>query len=125
MRKRVFRSIVWRTAVRVLVNVVGFAAVAVRSRSQMAAEYLFLRKQLALYRERQVKRRRADDATRIPLVMLSHLIDWKAVLTIVKPDTLIRWHRKGFRFFWRWRSRFASPILAGLHHEYRLERVAA
>jgi putative transposase len=71
----------------------------------VAAENLFLRKQLAFYRERQVKPRRADDATRITLVVLSHLIEWKAVLTVVKPDTLIRWHRQGFRLFWRWKSR--------------------
>lgn len=83
----------------------------------------FLRKQLALYRERQVKPRRADDATRITLVVLSRLIDWRAVLTIVKPDTLIRWHRKGFRLFWH--RVIAAPILAGLHHEYRLELWAA
>jgi len=55
MWKHVFRSIVWRTAVRLMVDVVRFASVAVRSRSQLAAENLFLRKQLALYRERQVK----------------------------------------------------------------------
>jgi hypothetical protein len=71
----------------------------------LAAENLFLRKQLALYQERRVKPRRADDALRIALVTLSRLIDWKAVLTVVKPDTLIRWHRKGFRLFWRWKSR--------------------
>ena len=88
-----------------LVDVVRFALVGIRSRSQLAAENLFLRKQLALYRERRVKPRRADDATRITLVMLSHLIELRAVLTIVKPDTLIRWHRKGFRLFWRWKSR--------------------
>jgi putative transposase len=105
MPNHVFRSVVWRTAIRVLVDVVTFASVAVRSRSQLAAENLFLRKQLALYCERQVKPHRADDATRITLVMLAHLIDWRAVLTIVKPDTLIRWHRKGFRLFWRWKSR--------------------
>jgi hypothetical protein len=90
MRKHSSRSIVWRTAVRLLVDVVRFAFVGFRSRSQLAAENLFLRRQLALYRERQVKPRRADDATRITLVMLSHLIDWRDVLTIVKPDTLIR-----------------------------------
>src|SRR2546422_9787897 len=61
-------------------------------------------KQLALYVERQVKPRRADDATRIALVALSWLIDWRRILTIVKPNTLIRWHRKGFRLFWRWKS---------------------
>jgi len=50
--------------------------------------------------------------------MLSHLIDWKAVLTIVKPDTLIRWHRKGFRFFWRWRSRAPGrpPLPSDVQH---------
>jgi hypothetical protein len=82
-----------------------------RSHAQLAAENLFLRKQLALYIERQVKPRRADDATRIALVALSWLIHWRGVLTIVKPDTLIRWHRKGFRLFWRWKSRPAG----GLH----------
>jgi hypothetical protein len=55
--------------------------------------------------ERQVKPRRADDATRIVLVALSRLIDWRRVLTVVKPDTLICWHRKGFQLFWRWKSR--------------------
>jgi putative transposase len=75
-----------------------------RPHVQLAAENLFLRKQLALYLERQVKPRRADNATRIALVALSRLIDWHRVLTVVKPDTLIRWHRKGFRLFWRWKS---------------------
>jgi putative transposase len=102
MRKHLSGSIVWRTAVRLLVDVVRFASIGFRSHSELAAENLFLRKQLALYRERQVTPRRADDATRIALVLLSRLIDWRAVLTIVKPDTLIRWHRKVFRLFWRW-----------------------
>src|SRR5262245_35372170 len=96
-------------AVRIVVQIgrdlLRFAATAVRSHAQLAAENLFLRKQLALYVERAVRPRRADDATRIALVGLSWLIDWRRVLTIVKPDTLIRWHRKGFRLFWRWRSR--------------------
>jgi len=70
---------------------------AFRSRSQLATENLFLRKPLALYAERRVRARRADDATRMTLVLLARLIDWRGVLTIVKPDTLIRWHRKGFR----------------------------
>ncbi|PYR94127.1 MAG: hypothetical protein DMF84_06110 [Acidobacteria bacterium] len=65
---------------------------------------MFLRQQLALYMERQVKPRRADDATRIILVTLSRLVNWRQLLVIVKADTLIRWHRKGFRLFWRWKS---------------------
>jgi hypothetical protein len=86
-------------------DVVRLVAAAARSHAQLAAENLFLRKQMALYVERQVKPRRADDATRIALVALSWLIEWRRVLTVVKPDTLIRWHRRGFQLFWRWKSR--------------------
>ena len=74
-------------------------------RVQLSAENLFLRKQLALYVERQVKPRRADDVTRSTLVILSWLAPWRDRLTIVKPDTLIRWHRRGFQLLWRWKSR--------------------
>jgi putative transposase len=105
MRKGSFSSIAWQTARRVLVDVLRLLALGVRSRSHLAAENLFLRKQLALYAERRVKARRADDATRITLILLARVIDWRVVLTIVKPDTLIRWHRKGFRLFWRWKSK--------------------
>ena len=97
MRKRSASSIVWRTAVRLLIDALTFVSLGLRSRSQLTAENLFLRKQLALYQERRVKPRRADDATRITLLVLSRLTDWRAILTIVKPDTLTRWHRKGFR----------------------------
>ena len=76
-----------------------------RSRAHLAAENLFLKKQLALYLERQVQPRRADDATRITLVTLSRMVEWRRLLTVVKPETLMRWHRKGFRLFWRWKSR--------------------
>ncbi len=89
-----------------------------QSRTQLAAENVFLRKQLALYIERQVKPRRADDATRVTLVALSRLVDWRRLLVILKPDTLIRWHRKGFRLFWRWKSRAPGRprIPASLQH---------
>jgi transposase InsO family protein len=99
-----------------LIDLLRFVSLAIRARSQLAAENLFLRKQLALYQERQVKPRRVDDATRITLVVLSKLTDWRAILTIVKPETLIRWHREGFRLFWRWKSRTPGrpPIPASL-----------
>jgi len=95
----------FRTVLRIAGDLLRLVAAAARSHSQLAAENLFLRKQLALYVERQVKPRRADDATRIALVALSWLIEWRRVLTAGKPDTLVRWHRKGFQLFWRWKSR--------------------
>jgi putative transposase len=83
----------------------SLAPSAMRSRAQLAAENLFLRKQLALYQERKVRPRRADDATRIILLGLSRFLAWRRLLVMVKPETLIGWHRKAFRLFWRWRSR--------------------
>ena len=85
-----------RTVARVASNVMQFVASMLRSDAHLAAENLFLRKQLALYVERQAKPRRADDATRVTLAALSRLIDWRRLLTVVKPETLIRWHRKDF-----------------------------
>jgi hypothetical protein len=76
-----------------------------QSRAQLAAENLFLRKQLACYIERGVRPRRADNAARITLVLLSPFVDWRQLLTIVRPDTLVRWHRDLFRLFWRLKSR--------------------
>ena len=94
-----------RTVLRVAGDVARFASLALQSRASLTAENLFLRKQLALYLERQVKPRRADDATRITLVALSRLVNWRRLLVVVKPDTMIRWHRQGFRLFWRWKSK--------------------
>jgi len=39
------------------------------------------------------------------MVILSRVFDWRSALVVVKPDTLIRYHCKGFRLFWRWKSR--------------------
>jgi transposase InsO family protein len=94
-----------RTIARVLADVIRFASSMLRRRAQLAAENLFLRKQLALYVERQVRPRRADDAIRLALVALSRFIEWRPLLIVVKPETLIRWHRKGVGLFWRWKSR--------------------
>ncbi len=100
-----------RTVLNIACDLLRLVSAAGRSHAQLAAENLFLKKQLALYVERQVRPRRADDATRIALVALSCLIDWRRLLTVVKPDTLIRWHRKGFQLFWRWKSSPGRPRL--------------
>jgi transposase InsO family protein len=82
-----------------------------RSRQKLAAENLFLRKQLALFQERELKPRRADDATRAALVWLSQAFNWRDALVVVKPATLIRWHREGFRRYWKHKSRPGRPAL--------------
>jgi putative transposase len=91
-----------RTILAVTHDVASLTSSVMRSHAQLAAENLFLRKQLALYQGRRIKPRRADDATRFILAGLPRLLEWRHLLVIVKPETLIRWHRKGFRLFWRW-----------------------
>ena len=93
---------------QVLFDLAVLIALALRSRTELAAENLFLRKQLALFQERQVRPRRAKDSTRWVMATLSRLFAWRNALVNVKPDTLLRWHRKGFRLFWRWKSRPAA-----------------
>lgn len=83
-----------------------------QSRASLIAENLFLRKQLAFYQEHKQRPRPLTDAARLSLVLWSRMFDWKAALLIVKPDTLIGWHRKGFKLFWRWKSRPGRPPLA-------------
>ena len=89
----------------VLADSLDFCAALVRSRKALAAENLFLRKQLALFQEREKKATRTTAADRFVLAKLACFFDWRSALVIVKPATLIRWHRTAFRLFWRWRSR--------------------
>jgi putative transposase len=103
---------------RVLILLVQLAADAVRwsglvlrSSRSIEAENLFLRRQLALYKERGVKARRIEPATRIALALLSRLFDWRDALIVVRPETLIRWHRAGWKLFWRLKSRPGRPAI--------------
>jgi putative transposase len=80
-----------------------------RPRTALAAENLFLRRQLALYRERNVKARRPDRLSRFTLACLSRFFNWREALVIVRPRTLISWHRAGFRLLWRWKSKPGRP----------------
>ena len=96
---------------RILGDLVHFLCLGLRSRASLAAENLFLRKQLAFYQEHETKPRRLTDAARITLVFWSRWLDWKQALAIVRPQTLIRWHCRGFQLFWRWKSKPGRPRL--------------
>jgi putative transposase len=84
---------------------VNFCAAGLRSRTALAAENLFLRKQLALFQEREKKATPTTAADRFVFSKLTRFFDWRNALVIVKPATLIGWHRAAFRRFWRWKSR--------------------
>ena len=74
-------------------------------RLRLAAEILALRQQLIVL-NRSVKRPQLHDRDRFFWAMLSKLWkDWREVLVIVKPDTVVKWHRQGFKLFWKWKSK--------------------
>lgn len=79
-----------------------------RSKHDLIVENAMLRQQLIVLR-RQVKRPQLTSTDRVLLVLLaSRLRTWKSALLIVQPDTLLRWHRLGFRLLWKRKSRANS-----------------
>jgi transposase InsO family protein len=92
------------------------------SRLSLAAEILVLRQQL-LVLNRTVKRPKLRRRDRLFWVCLSKLWkDWRDALIIVKPDTVIKWHREGFRLYWRWKSKAQigrQPIDKEIHELIR------
>jgi len=81
------------------------------SKASLAAEILFLRKQLAFYQERKIRPRRFDDASRLSLLLFSKFFDWRSALINVTPATFTGWHKKAFQLFWRWKSCGGRPPL--------------
>jgi putative transposase len=76
-----------------------------RSKSQLIAENALLRQQLIVI-NRQVKKPKFTSLDRLLLVGLASKVQsWKQALLIVKPDTLLGWHRQGFKLFWKFKSR--------------------
>ena len=76
-----------------------------QSRSDTALEILALRQQLAVLKRKR-PRPALNALDRLFWTTLRHLWSrWSDVLVIVKPETVIHWHRAGFRLYWRWRSR--------------------
>src|SRR6202048_2054101 len=98
-----------RIFLQLIDDFVVYLGLLIRPRKAIASENLFLRRQLALYQERKVDPRRIDPATRITLVLLSKLFNWRDALVVVQPKTLIRWHRAGFRLLWHWKSKPGRP----------------
>jgi hypothetical protein len=78
----------------------------VKSRRQLQAENLALRHQLNILRRRASGRVRLSTVDRLAFVWLYRLCPSVLdAVAIIKPETLIRWHRRGFKAFWRWKSR--------------------
>jgi hypothetical protein len=76
-----------------------------RSRNEQAIVELALRQQLATYALQKTRPRLTPLDRAFWVALFRFWPRWKDTLVIVKPDTVVRWHRKGFRLYWRWISK--------------------
>src|SRR5215469_2461452 len=80
------------------------------SRAALELENLALRHQIGVLRRSAAKRPKLTAGDRLLWICLSHLWrDWRSALAIVKPETVVAWHRAGFRWFWTWKVRHGLP----------------
>jgi len=87
----------------------GFIADLTRSRAELLTENALLRQQL-IVASRAIKRPTFRVHERGLLVLLASVNrQWRRALLLVRPETVLRWHREGFRLFWRRRSRSSGP----------------
>jgi hypothetical protein len=76
-----------------------------KTRIELILENLMLRQQLNIYK-RTNKKPKIANIDRIILVWISKIFSkWKSALIVVKVETLIGWHKKAFKLYWRWKSR--------------------
>jgi len=94
-----------------MIRCLAYAFTAVfKSRARLVAENLCLRQQLVVLKRRQGRPQLRDADRRFWVLAYRWLSSWRQSLIIVKPDTVIRWHRKGWKAYWRWRSNRSTSI---------------
>jgi hypothetical protein len=98
-----------RESTRPLPAVVGLLRDLTRSRGQLIAENTLLRQHL-IVASRKVKRPAFKPHKRGLIVLLSRIVrGWRDAALLVKPETILRWHREGFRLVWKLKSRKRKP----------------
>jgi putative transposase len=96
------------------------------SRSNLAVEILALRQQVSVLKRKR-QRPKLNWMDRLFWIVLRRLWShWAEVLLVVKPETVVGWHRTGFRLYWRWRSRGPAGGRAKISLELRelIQRMA-
>src|SRR4051794_37229370 len=90
--------------------IAAVASSAMKSRAVLQLENVALRHQIGVLQRSAKKRLPLNNADRLFWIGLSRMwAEWRSALRIVKPDTVIAWHRKAFRKFWTWKVRQGRP----------------
>lgn len=84
----------------------------VQSRRNIVLENLALCQQLAVLAAKHPRPRLAGHDRLFWVALRSFWAGWRQALVIVQPDTVIRWHRAGFKLYWKWISRRRGPVLS-------------
>lgn len=91
-----------------------------KSREALLLEILTLRQQLIVLQRKAPKRQSLQRSDRLIFTWLYRIRpEILASIRIVKPETVVRWHRKGFRLFWRWKSRVRGTGRPKINEELR------
>ena len=85
--------------------ILGTLRSSIRNQRELALENLALRQQLATLKFRGPRPNLTDSDRMFWIVLSRFWSKWTSVVHIVQPATVIRWHRQGFRYYWRWKSR--------------------
>jgi putative transposase len=90
----------------VVISFLNTARASIRSRAALQLEILALRHQVQILHRSRRRRVRLTQADRLLWIWLSRIWkEWRSAVVIVRPETVIAWHRRAFRFFWTWKSR--------------------
>jgi putative transposase len=90
----------------VLVALVASLRAWFRRRAELEVEILALRHQLAVLQRSAARRASLNRADRLLWVLLRNFWpNWRQSIHIVRPATVVRWHRRAFACYWRWKSR--------------------
>jgi putative transposase len=96
------------------------ASSVLKTRAALQLENVALRHQISVLQRSAKKRPRLQPADRLLWVWLSRLwADWRSSLVIVKPETVVGWHRKAFRLFWTWKIRRGKTGRPSVPHDVR------
>ena len=88
----------------------GLVACSLCSRRDLLLEILALRQQLTVLQARHPRPRLTPPDRAFWVMLRRFWSGWKRTLVIVQPETVVRWHRAGFKLYWTWRSRHKTRV---------------
>ena len=95
--------------IRLLGVLLRSATAVFRTRRQLVLENLALRQQLSVFRATSRRPALTDLDRAFWTLLRRRWSDWRRALVIVQPETVVRWHRQGFKYYWHWKSRRGHP----------------